>query len=134
MRSACARSSRRACTGSPARPCGPEPPLATGCTPSEGARVWTCRLRPGLAFADGAAVDAGDVLASFRALADGGGPLRASAARGAFAAWDGLFGGPLPVALIRAPTAPRDGAYLTRSRCIRIAWSTSGPITRRASR
>ncbi len=58
--------------------------------------TWTCRLRAGRTFADGAKVDAGDVLATFRVLGDPASPLRASLPATAFAAWDGLFGGPLP--------------------------------------
>jgi ABC-type transport system substrate-binding protein len=71
------------------------PALATGCTPDNDARAWTCRLRPAT-FADGAQLDAGDVVATFRAIGDAGGPLRAALPADAFAAWDGLFGGPLP--------------------------------------
>jgi hypothetical protein len=41
-------------------------------------------------------VDAGDVVESIRAQADGGSALRAAYPAGAFAAWDELFGGPVP--------------------------------------
>jgi ABC-type transport system substrate-binding protein len=71
------------------------PDLAAGCAPDDDARAWTCRLRAAT-FADGAQLDAGDVVATFRAVGDAGGPLRAALPPGAFAAWDGLFGGPLP--------------------------------------
>ena len=71
------------------------PALATGCTPDDAARAWTCRLRAAT-FADGAHLDAGDVVATFRAIGDAGSPLRAALPADAFAAWDGLFGGPLP--------------------------------------
>ena len=74
----------------------PVPALASGCTPSDDVKVWTCRLRSAPRFAGGAQLDAGDVLASFRAIGDAGGPLRAALPAEAFAAWDGLFGGPLP--------------------------------------
>jgi ABC-type transport system substrate-binding protein len=73
------------------------PALATGCTPDDGARAWTCRLRTAT-FADGAHLDAGDVVATFRAIGDAAGPLRAALPADAFGAWDGLFGGPLPPA------------------------------------
>jgi ABC-type transport system substrate-binding protein len=73
----------------------PQPRLAQACEPDETATVWTCRLRAGRTFSDGLAVDAGDVLASFRAQWDATGPLRAGAPDGAFAAWDELFGGPI---------------------------------------
>jgi ABC-type transport system substrate-binding protein len=73
----------------------PVPALATTCTPGDGARVWTCRLRASR-FADGAEVDAGDVLASFRAVGDATSPLRAALPTEAFATWDALFAGPVP--------------------------------------
>jgi ABC-type transport system substrate-binding protein len=76
----------------------PVPALASGCTPSDDARTWTCRLRQEQAFAGGARVDAADVLATFRVLADPASPLRSALPPEAFAAWDGLFGGPLPAA------------------------------------
>ena len=65
--------------------------------PAEAA-TWTCRLRAGLAFSDGKRVDAADVVASIRAQADAGGPLRAAFPEAAFAGWDALFGGPVPAA------------------------------------
>jgi dipeptide transport system substrate-binding protein len=71
------------------------PALAAGCTSDDDARTWTCRLRPAT-FADGAQLDAGDVVATFRAIGDAGGPLRSALPPDAFDAWDGLFGGPLP--------------------------------------
>ena len=73
----------------------PVPALASRCTASAGATVWTCRLR-GQSFTDGRRVDAGDVLASVRAQADAGSALRAAMPAGAFTAWDELFGGPVP--------------------------------------
>ncbi|MDQ1322858.1 MAG: peptide/nickel transport system substrate-binding protein, partial [Chloroflexota bacterium] len=72
------------------------PALASRCTPSPDARTWTCRLREDLAYSDGARVDAGDVVESIRAQADAGSALRAAYPAGAFAAWDELFGGPVP--------------------------------------
>ena len=69
----------------------PVPALASWCAASGGARVWTCRLRTGLRFTDGKAVDAGDVLASLAVQADMAGPLRRALPPGSFAAWDELF-------------------------------------------
>ena len=73
----------------------PVPALATRCSPSQGATVWTCRLPAGRRFSDGAKLDAGDVVASMRAQGDAGSPLRTALPSGAFAAWDALFGGPV---------------------------------------
>jgi ABC-type transport system substrate-binding protein len=72
------------------------PALTSRCTPSPGARTWTCRLREDLVFSDGAGVDAGDVVESIRAQADAGSALRGAYPAEAFAAWDELFGGPVP--------------------------------------
>jgi ABC-type transport system substrate-binding protein len=69
-----------------------EPRLAQQCQPDAQAMVWTCRLRQGVTFHDGAHLDAGDVLASYVAQWDRSQPLRA-ASEGSFAAWDDLFGG-----------------------------------------
>jgi len=74
----------------------PVPALASRCTPSAGATVWTCRLRADLETTDGRSLDAGDVLASLRAQADAGSPLRAASPDAAFTAWDALFGEPVP--------------------------------------
>lgn len=74
----------------------PRPVLARGCEANDDATVWTCTLRGGVAFDDGAALDAGDVLASVVAAWDGTGPLRRTAGGDAFATWDALFGGPVP--------------------------------------
>jgi ABC-type transport system substrate-binding protein len=73
-----------------------EPRLAQSCTADGTATVWTCELRAGARYADGKRVDAGDVLATFVAEWDAAGPIRSSADPAAFAAWDELFGGPLP--------------------------------------
>ncbi len=73
----------------------PVPALVASCAPGDDARVWTCRLRPAR-FAGGAGLDAGDVVASFRAIGDAGSPLRAALPADAFTAWDGLFGAPVP--------------------------------------
>lgn len=74
------------------------PALASRCTPSPGAQTWTCRLPGDLSFSDGARVDAADVVESIRAQADAGSALRKAFPPAAFAAWDELFGGPVPAA------------------------------------
>ena len=68
-----------------------EPRLAQ-CEPDAQATVWTCRLRQGVTFHDGARLDAGDVLASYVAQWDRSRPQRA-ASPAPFATWDALFGG-----------------------------------------
>jgi ABC-type transport system substrate-binding protein len=68
----------------------PIPGLATACQPSAEALVWTCRLREART-AGGLELDAGDVLATFRAMWDASSPQHA-AAPGAFGAWTALFG------------------------------------------
>ena len=73
----------------------PEPALATRCTASQEATVWTCRLPAGLRYTNGDRVDAGDVVASLRAQGDAASPLRKALPASAFGAWDALFGGPL---------------------------------------
>ena len=72
----------------------PKPSLAVRCTPNADATTWTCRLRPDVTFGDGMRLDAGDVLASFVAQWDAGGPLRTAGPAAAFASWDALFGAP----------------------------------------
>jgi ABC-type transport system substrate-binding protein len=74
----------------------PVPALASLCTPTDGAMIWTCRLRANLLTTDRRHVDAGDVVASLRAQADAGSALRAAFPAAAFTVWDELFGGPLP--------------------------------------
>ena len=68
-----------------------EPRLAQ-CEPNPQATVWTCRLRQGVTFQDGARLDAGDVLASYLAQWDRSQPQRATSTA-SFANWDTLFGG-----------------------------------------
>ncbi|MEO6059448.1 MAG: ABC transporter substrate-binding protein, partial [Candidatus Limnocylindria bacterium] len=43
----------------------PEPALATECTANDDATVWTCALRSGVTFHDGARFDANDVVLSY---------------------------------------------------------------------
>ncbi len=71
-----------------------EPSLAQRCTSNADATVWTCRLRSGVTFTDGAKLDAGDVLSSYVAQWDRSQPLR-EADPASFSAWDALFGGSL---------------------------------------
>ncbi len=68
-----------------------EPQLAQRCEPDAQVTVWTCHLRQGVTFQDGARLDAGDVLTSYVAQWDRSQPLRA-ASEGSFATWDALFG------------------------------------------
>lgn len=72
----------------------PQPSLAQSCEPNADATVWTCRLRPGVRFTDGARLDARDVLATFVAQWDQSQPLR-RVDPAPFASWDALFGGTL---------------------------------------
>ncbi len=71
------------------------PALARRCSPDAAALVWTCQLQADRVYADGKAVDAGDVLASFVAQWDRTQPVRAAAGDASFPAWDALFGGTL---------------------------------------
>ena len=41
------------------------PALATECKPSADSKTWTCKLRDGVKFHDGAALDANDVVVSY---------------------------------------------------------------------
>ena len=69
-----------------------EPSLATACTPSTDLLVWTCTLRDGVTFHDGAALDANDVVVSYAAQWDTKHPLHIGRS-GAFEYFPGLFGG-----------------------------------------
>ena len=75
-----------------------QPRLAERCFPNDDATVWTCRLRAGVTFHDGARLDAGDVLATYVAQWDASQPLRAARPGATFGAWQALFGGSLGVA------------------------------------
>ncbi len=52
-----------------------EPALAEVCEPNADLTVWTCRLRQGVAFHDGTAFDANDVVATFMMGLDASSPL-----------------------------------------------------------
>jgi ABC-type transport system substrate-binding protein len=83
----------------------PEPSVADRCTPNKDATTWTCRLRDGVTFHDGAALDAGDVLATYQAQWDAASPLRASRPDARFA-WDALFGAPLAAPVVEPSPTP----------------------------
>lgn len=69
-----------------------EPALAESCTPNDDLTVWTCTLRDGVTFHDGAALDANDVVLSYAAQWDAKHPLHIGRS-GAFEYFPGLFGG-----------------------------------------
>jgi peptide/nickel transport system substrate-binding protein len=54
----------------------PEPDLAEKCTGNADATEWTCTLRKGVVFSNGATFDANDVVATFSAGYDYNSPLR----------------------------------------------------------
>ena len=59
---------------------------------NDDATVWTCALRSGVQFSDGAAFDANDVVVSYAAMWDTQHPLHVGRS-GAFDYWPGLWGG-----------------------------------------
>jgi ABC-type transport system substrate-binding protein len=69
-----------------------EPALATECKPSADLMTWTCTLRDGVTFHDGAAFDANDVVASYAAQWDTKNKNHVGRS-GAFEYFPGLFGG-----------------------------------------
>jgi ABC-type transport system substrate-binding protein len=77
------------------------PNLATECKPSTDLMVWTCTLRDGVKFHDGADLDANDVVASYAAMWDIKNPNHVGNG-GTFEYWGGLWGG----FLNPAPAAP----------------------------
>jgi peptide/nickel transport system substrate-binding protein len=52
-----------------------EPALATGCEASTDKMTWTCKLRDGVKFSNGAALDANDVVLSYAVQFDAAHPL-----------------------------------------------------------
>jgi peptide/nickel transport system substrate-binding protein len=70
----------------------PEPALASSCTSNAALTTWTCVLRDGVQFGNGAVLDAGDVLQSYAAQWDVKHPLH-KGRTGTFAVFASLFGG-----------------------------------------
>ena len=68
------------------------PSLATDCSANADSTVWTCTLRAGVKFHDGADLDANDVVVSYAAQWDTQHPLHKGRS-GAFEYWPGLWGG-----------------------------------------
>lgn len=68
------------------------PSLATECTANTDASVWTCKLRDGVKFHDGASLDANDVVVTYAAMWDTKNPLHVGRTA-AFDYWPGLWGG-----------------------------------------
>jgi len=80
----------------------PTPRLATSCDPNEDGSVWTCHLREGVTFQDGATFDAHDVIASFALQWDAANPLH-KGSTSQFEYWPGLWGGFLNASQQPAP-------------------------------
>jgi peptide/nickel transport system substrate-binding protein len=68
------------------------PALATECKANADSTVWTCTLRDGVKFHDGADLDANDVVASYSLMWDTKNPLHKGRAS-SFDYWPGLWGG-----------------------------------------
>jgi ABC-type transport system substrate-binding protein len=72
----------------------PEPLLAEECTPNEDSTQWTCTLRQGVTFHNGAAFDATDVVMSYAVQWDAEHPLHVGKEdSGLFEYWTYLFAG-----------------------------------------
>jgi len=69
-----------------------EPALATECKPNTELTTWTCTLRDGVTFHDGATVDANDVVMSYAVQWDAAHPLH-KGRDNSFTYFPGLFGG-----------------------------------------
>jgi ABC-type transport system substrate-binding protein len=69
-----------------------EPALATECVPSTDLKTWTCTLREGVKFQDGATLDANDVVVSYASQWDTEHPLHVGRT-GAYTYFPGLWGG-----------------------------------------
>ena len=69
-----------------------EPALATECTANDDGTLWTCTLRDGVTFQNGAALDANDVVLSYALQWDVENPLHIGRV-GDFAYFSALFGG-----------------------------------------
>ncbi len=70
----------------------PGPALATACKPNKELTVWTCDLRHGVRFHDGAPLDADDVVLSYAVQWDAEHPLHDGRV-GAFPGFAASFGG-----------------------------------------
>jgi len=68
------------------------PSLAKRCAPNPELTVWTCTLRSGVVFHDGATFDAGDVVATYAVQWDAEHPLH-TAEDGSSAQFGAWFGG-----------------------------------------
>jgi peptide/nickel transport system substrate-binding protein len=68
------------------------PRLATECSPNEDLTVWTCALRDGVTFTNGAALDANDVVTSMAVQWDAANPLHVGR-DGSFTYFAALWGG-----------------------------------------
>jgi peptide/nickel transport system substrate-binding protein len=69
-----------------------EPALAEECEPNPELTTWTCTLRQGVTFHDGATLDANDVVLSYAVQWDAEHPLH-KGRDGSFSYFPGLFGG-----------------------------------------
>ena len=70
----------------------PVPSLATECTSNPDKSIWTCKLRTGVKFHDGATFDASDVVATFAAMWDTKNPAHVGN-DGSFEYFESLWGG-----------------------------------------
>ncbi|MBX3031332.1 MAG: peptide ABC transporter substrate-binding protein [Chloroflexi bacterium] len=68
------------------------PALATECAANDDLTVWTCTLKDGVTFHNGATLDAGDVVLSYAVQWDAAHPLHLGR-DGSFTYFAGLFGG-----------------------------------------
>jgi ABC-type transport system substrate-binding protein len=80
------------------------PSLARACVPDDNLSIWTCTLRDGIRFHDGATLDANDVVLSYALRWDAAHPLHRGR-QGAFQGFIDRFGGFLhpPAAPVAAP-------------------------------
>jgi len=72
----------------------PEPGLAEECSANADSSVWTCTLREGVVFHNGATLDANDVVTTFAIQWDAAHPLHVGR-EGLFEYWGYLFAGSL---------------------------------------
>ena len=72
--------------------------MPTGCEPNEDASLWTCTLKEGVTFHDGATFEAQDVITSFAPQWDAAHPLHVGSTS-QFEYFPGLWGGFLNASL-----------------------------------